>query len=79
MKLRNSLRPIAIRTVDLGQPLPALTEVQDYPTVRVFVAWNGRPLGSVDIANRRQSISAAPCVKRLLTASFSNYSNRAVI
>jgi len=59
MKLRNSLRPIAIRTVDLGQPLPALTEVQDYPTVRVFVAWNGRPLGSVDIANRRQSISAA--------------------
>ena len=59
MKLRNSLRPTAIRMVDLGQPLPALTEVQDYPTVRVFVAWNGRPLGSVDIANRHQPISAA--------------------
>lgn len=48
---------IAIRMVDLGQPLVPLTDVQPYPMVRVFAAYHQRTLGSVDIANHYQPIS----------------------
>ena len=53
------LRPssIAVRSVDLGEPLVALTDVTDVPDVRVFVQRKGQLLGSVDIANRYQPIS----------------------
>jgi GT2 family glycosyltransferase len=50
--------PIGVRTVDLNQPLSALNDVTDYTSVRVFVIWNDRLLGSVDIANHRQPVSA---------------------
>jgi GT2 family glycosyltransferase len=49
----------AVRTVDLSRPLQGLTDVADYTSVRVFVTWDDKPLGSVDIANRHQPISAA--------------------
>jgi O-antigen biosynthesis protein len=49
---------IAIRTVDLSQPLRPLTDVSAYPFVRVYVIYNSRPLGHIDITNRYQSISA---------------------
>jgi GT2 family glycosyltransferase len=53
-----SQNPVAVRTVDLAQTLPALTDVTDYAQVRVFVTWNDRPLGSVDITNYHQAVSA---------------------
>jgi GT2 family glycosyltransferase len=49
---------VGVRTVDLSQPLPALTDVKDYKSVRIFVTWDERPLGYLDIATYRQSISA---------------------
>ncbi|GAN33091.1 MAG: glycosyltransferase [Candidatus Brocadia sp. AMX2] len=48
---------VAVRTVDISQPLRALTDVTDYASVRVFVVRDGNLLGSVDIANRHQSVS----------------------
>lgn len=47
---------IAVRTVDINQPLHALTDVLSYSSVRIFVARNGNLLGSVDIANCYQPI-----------------------
>ncbi len=49
---------VAVRTVDLAQTLPALTDVTDYAQVRVFVTWNDRLLGSADIPNYHQPVSA---------------------
>lgn len=49
---------IAIRTVELCQPLQGLTDVLDYTRVRIFVTQHGQLLGSVDIANYHQPISA---------------------
>ena len=46
-----SQKASAVRTVELSKPLQALTDVMDYPSVRVFVFWKGRPLGGVDIIN----------------------------
>jgi GT2 family glycosyltransferase len=57
MRLKHQ-EAVGVRTVDLSQPLSALTDVTDYTGVRVFVTWNDRPLGSVGIANHRQPISA---------------------
>ena len=49
---------IAVRTVDLSQPISALTDVTGYTSVRVFVTKNDCPLGSLDINNRFQPIGA---------------------
>ncbi|NEO41927.1 MAG: glycosyltransferase [Moorea sp. SIOASIH] len=48
---------IAVRTVDLREPLQALTDVKEYSSVRVFVKWHDQLLGSVDIANPDRGIS----------------------
>jgi GT2 family glycosyltransferase len=49
-------RAIVVRTVDLAQPLQALTDVTDYATVRVFVSWDSRLLGCVDIDNEYRPV-----------------------
>lgn len=51
--------PIAVRMVDVRQPLRAMTDVEKYPRVRVFVADGPDLVGSVDISNARHTISAA--------------------
>jgi GT2 family glycosyltransferase len=45
--------------IDLCQPLQGLNDVGDHARVRVFVALNGRPIGSVDIDNRHRPVSPA--------------------
>jgi GT2 family glycosyltransferase len=57
MKTSDRSSSAAIRTVDVCQPLVPLADVQAYPVVRIFVLYNQRPLGSVDIANYYQPIS----------------------
>ncbi|MFN3530990.1 MAG: glycosyltransferase family 2 protein [Candidatus Brocadia sp.] len=52
----NNPHAVAVRTIDLSQPLHALTDVTDYAGVRVFVIRDGKLLGSVDIANHHQAI-----------------------
>jgi len=51
--------PIAVRCIELRRPLRALTDVANYGSVRLFVTWDDRPLGSVDIANHYQPIGEA--------------------
>lgn len=51
--------PIAVRTVDLSQPLNAIRDVQAYTRVRLFVFLADRLLGSVDIANHGQPVSVS--------------------
>ena len=55
----NRQNTIAERTVDLNQPLHTLTDVSDYPVVRVLVTRNSYTLGSVDIVNNHVSVSVA--------------------
>ena len=50
-------RPIAVRIVELTEPLKPITDVSEYLVVRVFVSWQGSPIGSVDVLNQNQSIS----------------------
>lgn len=54
---------IAVRTVDINQPLQALTDVTAYKTTRVFITWNDCPIGSVDITNECAPISLARLVQ----------------
>jgi GT2 family glycosyltransferase len=49
--------PIAVRTVELREPLRPMPDVIDYPKTRVFVFDGGALIGSVDIANARGPIS----------------------
>lgn len=48
----------AIRGVELGALPQAITDVMEYADARVNVFHQGWPVGSVDIANRRQPIGA---------------------
>lgn len=48
---------IAVRTVNLAQPLPTLMDVTDYARTRIFLTWNDRLVGRIDIANKGETIS----------------------
>lgn len=52
-----SRNAIAVRKIDLSQPLRALTDVSEYRSVRLFVMIDDCPIGSVDIVNHHQPIS----------------------
>ena len=47
---------VAVRTVELTQPLQALTDVKDYTDIRVFVTCKDRLLGYVDLTNPDEDI-----------------------
>jgi len=49
-------RITAVRVIDLKQGLQPITDLEDYSDVKIFVQWNGRPLGDVDIANVYQNL-----------------------
>jgi O-antigen biosynthesis protein len=53
---------IAIRKVDLAQPIVPIADVANYARTRVFITWGDRPLGKVDIPNLGQSISRSRLV-----------------
>ena len=55
---RAGTSPVAIRTVELRDPLRAITDVNDYPRTRVFVTDEAVLIGSTDIANAHGPISA---------------------
>jgi GT2 family glycosyltransferase len=48
---------IAVRTVDLSEPVRELTDVTGYDRVRVYALFNGRMLGYTEVSNWGQSIS----------------------
>jgi GT2 family glycosyltransferase len=49
---------IAVRTIDLKHGLSDLS-VCEYSSVRLYVLWDGTPLGSVEIENRFHPVTAA--------------------
>ncbi|MCF6158758.1 MAG: glycosyltransferase [wastewater metagenome] len=53
----NHQNAIAVRSIELNQPLHALTDVTDYPRVRIFVRQNDCPIGSIDIVNHYQPVT----------------------
>ncbi|MEM7028484.1 MAG: glycosyltransferase [Chloroflexota bacterium] len=50
-------RAAAVRVVDLSKPITALTDLEHYFKVRVFVTWYDYPIKSIDINNYYQAIS----------------------
>lgn len=47
---------MAVRTVDLAGPLSALTDIDGYAAVRIYVLWQNHPLGHVDVEHRGRSL-----------------------
>jgi hypothetical protein len=47
---------VAVRTIDLNQPLQPLADVSGYAGARLLVTRGGRPLGDVEIANHHQPV-----------------------
>ncbi|MEA5593353.1 glycosyltransferase family 2 protein [Rivularia sp. UHCC 0363] len=58
--------PIAVRTVELSEPIEPLTDITDYSRVRVFATWKKSPIGSCDISNQRQVISANRLIEEIV-------------
>lgn len=57
-RVRYEDKPIAVRVVELTQPLKPITDIAQYSIVRVFVSWQGSPIGSVDVHNQNQPLSS---------------------
>ena len=58
--------PIAVRTVELSEPIKPLTDIADYSRVRVFATWKNSPIGSCDINNQRQAISVNRLIEEIV-------------
>ena len=60
-----SLKHVAIRSIDLSQPIQALTDISDYRNVRLFVSWKHHLLGSIDISNAGQYLSQSRLIEAI--------------
>ncbi|GFE71018.1 glycosyltransferase [Chroococcus sp. FPU101] len=49
--------PMAVRRVELTEPIRPITDLQDYAHVRIFPTWQHSSLGSFDVENLYQPIS----------------------
>ena len=59
---------IAIRQIELSQPLKPLTGLENYTQVRVFVSWRKSPVGSFDYANRNRNIPVITLCRLIVEA-----------
>lgn len=57
---------IAVRHIQLENPLAAIADVQHYPATRLFFSWNGDLIGSQDIQNSYRTISISTLQDLLL-------------
>ncbi|MGH2626554.1 MAG: glycosyltransferase family 2 protein, partial [Anaerolineales bacterium] len=70
----NALRaggPVAVRVIDLDEPLPALAGLAGYAGARIYVTWGGRLLGQVDLPTPTEEIAPARLRDRI-TAGLSS-------
>lgn len=65
-------KAMAVRMVELSQPLPPLENLQRYCSVRVFVTWEGMPIGSIDIANDYQPVTSAELASHIAAADLAS-------
>ncbi|MDY7012784.1 MAG: glycosyltransferase, partial [Cyanobacteriota bacterium] len=52
-------RAVAVRAIELSEPLQPLTDVANYSDVQIFVTWRGEPLGGVSLPNIYQPVSTS--------------------
>jgi O-antigen biosynthesis protein len=52
-----SLKPMAVRELDLDQGLSAITNASDYETLRLYIRQGANPIGCVTIDHQGQSVS----------------------
>ncbi|MEP0911472.1 glycosyltransferase [Leptolyngbya sp. GB1-A1] len=62
--------PVALRFVELSQPLQTIADVLEYQKVRVFVSYNGQLMGKVDIDNGNCPITTS-ILEEAITNAFS--------
>ena len=48
---------IAIRQIELSQPLKPLAGLENYSQIRLFVSWHNSPFGYFDYANQNRNVS----------------------
>ena len=60
---------IAVRQIELSQPLEPLTGLEDYSQVRIFISWHKSPFGSVAYKNRNRNIPVIT-LSRLIVENF---------
>ncbi|MBE9030715.1 glycosyltransferase [filamentous cyanobacterium LEGE 11480] len=57
----SQLRPItkhmAVRTIDLAAPIPDITDITDYRSLRVFIQQNGHMRGKVDLHHQGEPVN----------------------
>jgi O-antigen biosynthesis protein len=54
---RRTLKPMAVRELDLDQGLQPITNASDYETLRLYVRQGANPIGCVTLDHRGQSVS----------------------
>ncbi len=55
-KPKTETSAIAIRQIELSQPLSPLTDLEGYSKIRVFVSWHHSPFGSFDYENNNCNV-----------------------
>ncbi len=73
---------VAVRQIELAQPLHSLTQLSQYRQTRIFVTWHNQAIGSIDIDNVYQNISRSELSRAIarhfstqLLAPFCQYPN----
>lgn len=59
---------IAVRQVELTQPLAPISDILDYRQVRLFITWHGAVIGQVDLENQQQPISVLQLREQIVQA-----------
>ncbi|MBE9100502.1 glycosyltransferase [Vacuolonema iberomarrocanum] len=62
---------IAIRQIELSQPLQPLVDLEAYSSVRIFVSWHNSPFGSFDYTNQYRNVPVT-ALARLLMETYSS-------
>ncbi len=58
---------IAIRQIELSQPLAPLINLENYSKVRLFVSWHHSPFGSFDYDNNNCNVSSSTLCRLIAT------------
>jgi glycosyltransferase involved in cell wall biosynthesis len=63
---RHEVRGIGVRMMELTENIQPITDVPQYTGVRVFIAYKGNPIGSVDIPNKGETISKSRFIEEVV-------------
>ncbi|BAT55522.1 glycosyl transferase, group 2 family protein [Nostoc sp. NIES-3756] len=66
-KIYKTQNGVAVRRIDLSQELPSLIDLEDYNKARIFVCFQSKLLGYVEIENQRRNISRNRLIETIVT------------